>query len=74
MGKKGDPQLKRKLAHLAKRLGKSASELGGTTGAPKQRKHLGHKVEHEEKLEARHRFQPSPPARGSTPKQTKPNF
>jgi hypothetical protein len=55
----GDEQMKRKMASRARRHGKLPSEVGATTGAPQQRKHLRHKADHEERLEARHRGQQS---------------
>jgi hypothetical protein len=66
MSKNGDPEQKRQIAREARRHGKLPSEVDGTTGAPKQRKHLGHDVDHETKLDARHAHQSPGKARGKT--------
>ena len=53
MGKQmeGDNKQRRAAAREAREAGSSASEQGRTTGASKQRTHVGGKAEHDEKLE-----------------------
>jgi hypothetical protein len=60
-GKKteGNEQMKRAAGRKAKARGKLPSEMQATTGAPRQRKHLRHKIDHEERLSALHRYQQS---------------
>jgi hypothetical protein len=52
MGKQmeGDTRQRRKLARLARKLGKRPSELHATTGASKQREHEERDEDHETKL------------------------
>jgi hypothetical protein len=59
----GNEEQKRARAREARARGKAPSEVDGTTGAPQQRRHLGGKAEHDEKLEARHRNQAGAPSR-----------
>lgn len=57
----GNEEMKRKAAREARRAGKAPSAVDATTGAPQQRRHLGGKTEHEQKLAARHHGQQTPP-------------
>lgn len=52
MGKQmeGDNRQRRRLARLARRLGKRPSELQATTGASKQREHEERDEDHETKV------------------------
>lgn len=50
----GSEEQKRARARDAKRRGKEPSEESGTTGAPRQRKHVGGKADKDEKLATRH--------------------
>jgi hypothetical protein len=64
----GNEQQKRARARAARAAGKAPSEMDATTGAPQQRRHIGGKADHEQKLEARHRNQTEPPSRhGGSP-------
>jgi hypothetical protein len=56
----GNEQMKRAAARKARQQNKTPSEMGFTTGAPRQRKHLRTKVDHTDRLEARHRGQRAP--------------
>lgn len=47
----GDSEQRRAAAREAKERGESPSEGGVTTGASKQRPHLGNEATHEEKLQ-----------------------
>lgn len=47
----GDNKQRRKKAKEARDEGKAPSETGATTGASKQRKHLGEKADHREKVD-----------------------
>ena len=49
----GDNRQRRRLARLARRLGKRPSELQATTGASKQREHEERDEDHETKLARR---------------------
>lgn len=47
----GNPEQRRKKAREAKERGNKPSEESATTGASKQRKHLGDDEEHAEKID-----------------------
>ena len=59
-GKKmeGNEQAKRKASREAHAHGKAPSEVGATTGASKQREHLGNQADHAEKITTRHQGKP----------------
>jgi hypothetical protein len=59
----GNEEQKRARAREARERGKAPSEVDATTGAPKQRRHVGGSADHDEKLEARHRNQSEAPSR-----------
>lgn len=47
----GDAGERRRTAKRAKREGKTASQVGGTTGASKQRTKAGRKLTHQQKVD-----------------------
>jgi hypothetical protein len=47
----GDNEQRRAAAREARERGESPSEAGATTGASKQRRHLGNEASHEEKMD-----------------------
>ena len=54
----GNEQAKRKHAREARAQGKAPSEVQATTGASKQREHLGGKTDHVEKIAKRREGKP----------------
>ncbi len=60
MGKsmEGSEEQKQKLAREAKKEGKSASEVGATTGASKQRARADNDDSHQKRLDQKHQGKP----------------
>ena len=74
----GNDEQRKKAAREARAQGKSAREVGATTGASKQRKEAPKKASHQERLDTRHHGkqqhppgdEPRPGNRDKDPKRT----